>query len=154
MGVSFLNYASVCGQQFWGWGTSWGNRLSWKVACGCARARKLGVEALAGRGLTHGWLWNGVSVIITLQDKSLGSCVRLTYCNIKSILSQFIFVSECQAETVQVVASWGNENSICFINRVNGLFRTKLQIRNKLFFPYWLRLKTAPNCNRKELGLM
>lgn len=45
---------------------------------------------LQAGAMKHLWLWNVLKVIVTLQDQSLDSCVKLTHYNIKSTLSQFI----------------------------------------------------------------
>lgn len=72
-------------------------------------------------------------------------------CNIKFLAINF--VSVCQAETRQVVASQGNQMcfSICFINGVHGLFKAKTYIRNYPLPTGW-DLKQLSNCHRKELG--
>lgn len=72
----------------------------------------------------HLWLWNAVNLIVTLQDQSLGSCLRLTHCKTKSILSQYI-LSQIVRQTLQIVGSQGKGNSSGFINRVNGRFKAK-----------------------------
>lgn len=109
---------------------------------------------LQAGAMKHLWLWNVLKVIVTLQDQSLGSCVKLTHYNIKSTLSEFILSQVVKQTLCRLWLLKETKKSICFINGVNGFFKAKMQIRNKLFFPHWLRSKTTPQLSQKELGLI
>lgn len=119
-----------------------------------ARAWKFCAEALGVGAIKHLWLWHVVNVTVTLQDQSLGSRVRLTHCNVKSMLSQFI-LSQIVKQTL--CRLWHlKETKTAFVLLIESMVFSKQKCRsetNDSFLTGW-DWKQLPNCHRKEVGLI
>lgn len=121
-----------------------------KVACRSARAWKFCAEAFAAGATRCLWLWNVVNGTVTLQDQSLGSRVRLTHCNMKSILSQFVW-SQIVKQTL--CRLWHlKETKTAFVLLIESMVFSKQKCRSETndSFPTGWDWKQLPTVTEKN----
>lgn len=125
-------------------------RLSWKVAYGSAKAWGFHREALVSRG------YKALLVLPWSQSdcRSPGLVswlrVRLTHCNIKSVLSQFIFYQIAGQRLYRLWLLKETKTKFVLLIEPMGSSKRKSRSETNCPLPTGWDLKQLPNCHRKE----